>query len=100
MPNLESLLQPDPRVRVLRDGPPDPKGRCVLYWMQRSQRGRDNPALNLAIDLGNALGQPVVAAFGLTAAYPGAQRRHYRFLVDGLPDARSDLEARGVPLIV
>ena len=90
----------DPRVRVIRDGPADPEGRCVLYWMQRSQRGRDNPALNLAIELGDAIGKPVLAVFGLTADYPGAQRRHYRFLVDALPEIRDDLEARGVPFVI
>jgi deoxyribodipyrimidine photo-lyase len=100
MPGLMTFLRPDPRVRVLREGEPDPGGRCVLYWMQRAQRGRDNPALNLAIDLGNALRRPILAVFGLTAAYPAAQRRHYRFLVDGLSDVRSDLAARGVPLVV
>ncbi len=72
----------------------------MLYWMQRSQRGIDNPALNLAIVIGNTLGVPVLAAFGLTAGYPGAQRRHYRFLLDGLVDAASDLERRGIPLVV
>jgi deoxyribodipyrimidine photo-lyase len=90
----------DPRVRVVRDGPDDPQGRCVLYWMQRAQRGRDNPALDRAIALANARRLPVLAVFALTAAYPSAQRRHYRFLVDGLADARRDLEARGVPLVV
>jgi deoxyribodipyrimidine photo-lyase len=44
--------------------------------MQRAQRGRDNPALNHAIELGNALKQPVLAVFGLTADYPEAERRH------------------------
>ena len=68
--------------------------------MQRSQRGRDNAALNLAVALGNALRLPVLAAFGLTADYPGAQRRHDRFLVEGLRDARDDLAARDEPLIV
>jgi deoxyribodipyrimidine photo-lyase len=68
--------------------------------MQRSQRGVDNPALNLAIALGNAVGQPVLAVFGLTADYPAAQRRHYRFLVEGLVDAENDLSLRNVPLIV
>ncbi len=90
----------DPRVRVIRDGPVGSEGACVLYWMQRSQRGRDNPALNLAIELGNALGKPVLAVFGLTADYPSAQRRHYRFLVDALLEIQEDLEARGVPLVV
>jgi len=68
--------------------------------MQRAQRGRDNPALNLAIDVGNAIDRPVVAIFSLTADYPGAQRRHYRFLVEGLVDAHEDLARRGVPLVV
>jgi deoxyribodipyrimidine photo-lyase len=68
--------------------------------MQRSQRGRDNPALNLAIALGNTLRKPVLAAFGLTASYPGANRRHYRFLVEALPDIAAELHERGVPLVV
>jgi deoxyribodipyrimidine photo-lyase len=97
---LSRLLAPHPRVRVLRPGAPDPVGRCVVYWMQRAQRGVDNPALNMAIALGNAVGQPVLAVFSLTADYPDAQRRHYRFLVEGLVDAGRDLAARGVPLVV
>ncbi len=100
MPDLATLLAPNPRIRVLRDGPPDPEGTCVVYWMQRAQRGSDNLALNHAIKLGNALKLPVLAVFGLTASYPGGQRRHFRFLVDGLPDTHKDMEARGVPLVV
>src|SRR5271166_2891431 len=97
---LAMLLAPHPRVRVLRPGPPDPERKCIVYWMQRAQRGVDNPALNMAIALGNAVGQPVLAVFGLTADYPAAQRRHYRFLVEGLVDAENDLSLRNVPLIV
>ena len=100
MPDLANLLKPNPRIRVLREGDPDPDGRCVVYWMQRAQRGVDNPALNHAIELGNALKLPVLAVFGLTADYPEAERRHYRFLVEGLPDTRKDMEKRGVPLVV
>jgi deoxyribodipyrimidine photo-lyase len=68
--------------------------------MQRAQRGIDNPALNLAIVAGNLLQLPVVTVFGLTADYPRGQRRHYRFLVDGLPDTAADLERRGVTFVV
>jgi deoxyribodipyrimidine photo-lyase len=46
--DLATLLKPNPRIRVLREGDPDPDGRCVLYWMQRAQRGVDNLALNHA----------------------------------------------------
>lgn len=100
MARLESLLKPHPRVRVLRPGDVDPDGRCVLYWMQRSQRGRENAALNLAIALGNALNLPVLVGFGLTADYPGAERRHYRFLLEGLIDVAEDLARRQVALTV
>ncbi len=100
MPLASFLVGNEPRVRVAREGEVDPEGRCVLYWMQRSQRGLDNPALDLAIALGNGLKLPVLAAFGLTADYPGAQRRHFQFLVEGLVETAEQLAARGVPLVV
>jgi deoxyribodipyrimidine photo-lyase len=68
--------------------------------MRRAQRGVDNPALNMAIATGNAVDQPVLAVFALTADNPGAQRRHYRFLLEGLADAADDLASRGVPLVL
>ena len=100
MDRIERLLSPHPRLRAMRPGRPDPEGRCVLHWMQRAQRGVDNAALNLAIAVGNALNLPVLSAFGLTADYLGAQRRHYRFLLDGLDDSPHDLERRGIPFVV
>jgi deoxyribodipyrimidine photo-lyase len=100
VPDLDHLFAPDPRIRTLRTGEPDPDGRSVVYWMQRAQRGVDNPALDHAIEIGNALKLPVLAVFGLTADYPEAERRHYRFLVEGLPDSAKDLEKKGVPLVV
>jgi len=88
------------RVRHANPHPIAHDGKCVIHWMQRSQRGRDNAALNLAIEHANALKLPVVSIFGLTANYPDAQRRHYRFLVQGLMDANHDLAAKNIPLIV
>jgi deoxyribodipyrimidine photo-lyase len=100
VPDLATLLKPNPRIRELRPGEPDPEGRSVVYWMQRAQRGVDNLALNHAIKLGNALKLPVLAVFGLTPDYPDGQRRHYRFLVEGLVDTQRDMEGKGVPLVV
>jgi deoxyribodipyrimidine photo-lyase len=68
--------------------------------MQHAQRGVDNGALNLAIAASNALNLPVLAAFALTADYPGAHRRHYRFLLEGLVDCAHDLDRRGVRFVV
>jgi len=90
----------DPRVRVRHPGPADPDGRCVVYWMQRSQRAVDNPALDVAIDAGNALRKPVVAFFGLHAFVERANLRHYQFLVEGLPELATGLARRGVGFVL
>jgi deoxyribodipyrimidine photo-lyase len=64
MNRIEQLLA-NPRVTVRRDGAPDAGGACVVYWMQRAQRGVDNPALDVAIAAGNELRRPVAVFFGL-----------------------------------
>ncbi len=87
-------LADQPRVTIRRPGPPDPDGRCVIYWMQRAQRGTDNPALDVAIEAANLLRLPVVAFLGVVPFYPSANRRHYRFLAEGLPDIAGDVTAR------
>ena len=89
------VLETNARVTVRRPGAIDNGGSCVLYWMQRAQRGVDNPALDLAIEYGNRLEKPVVVFFGLHPGYPRANRRHYSFLIDGLAETRDRVEARG-----
>lgn len=75
-------------------------GQYVLYWMQAAQRVEWNHALEYAIDRANALKTPVVAAFGLTADFPEANARHYRFMLDGLRQVEKDLARRGIRLVV
>lgn len=95
-----SNLADDPRVRVRRDGDPKTDGTCVVYWMQRSQRGRDSHALDLAIRVGNALRLPVVAYFAGISNFRAAYWRHYVFLNQGLPDIEDDLAERNVTFVV
>jgi len=97
--DLQKLAE-NPRVRVRRKGPPDPGGSCVVYWMQRSQRGLDNPALDVAIEAANALGKPVVVFFAPVPFYPNANLRAYRFLVEGIPDIAAALEKRNVSFVL
>ena len=69
----------------------DPEGQCVVYWMQRSQRALDNPALNLAIEAANLLKRPVVVFFSLIPNAHHANRRHYQFMLKGLQDVAQGL---------
>ena len=96
---LRSILN-DPRVTVRRSGEPAKDRKCVLYWMQRAQRGVDNPALDLAIHTGNELGLPVVSFFSAISNFPSANLRHYVFLNQGLPDIEEDLAERNVAFVV
>src|SRR5215469_15761437 len=65
VPEFLKKLADDPRVTVRRQGAPLKGGKCVVYWMQRAQRGVDNPALDLAIKIGNELNLPVLVFFSL-----------------------------------
>jgi deoxyribodipyrimidine photo-lyase len=93
-------LREDPRVTVRTKGEPDPDGRCVVYWMQRAQRAVDNPALDVAVRLGNNLRLPVVTFFGLNPFIERANVRHYRFLVDGLADVAAGMRRRRVGFVL
>lgn len=92
-------LKNNPRVTVRRDGPPDSSGHCVVYWMQRAQRGLDNPALDIAIMTANELRLPLAVFFGLHLGYPNANWRHYAFLAEGLQETRARCEARGAAFV-
>ena len=85
---------PPARIHRSDDRPPAP-GRYVLYWMQQSQRAEFNPALEYAVAQANARRLPVVVAFALTA-YPAANLRHYRFMLEGLRETEKRLAARGI----
>ena len=84
-------LSEDERVTVRRPGTPDPEGNCVVYWMQRAQRAHDNPALDVAIYVANELKKPVVVFFAPVPFYPRANLRHYRFMVEGIPDLAKEI---------
>jgi len=88
------------RVLVRRSGVPDKVGKCVVYWMQRALRIPDNPALDVAVDVANLLGLPIVVFFQVIPNYPNANLRHYHFLQHGLRDVAADAEERGVGFVV
>jgi deoxyribodipyrimidine photo-lyase len=93
-------LQDDPRVTVRRSGAPKAEGKCVVYWMQRAQRGIDNHAVDLAVRVANALGLPLVVYFAGIKNFPSANLRHSVFLNQGLPDIEEDLGKRNIAFVM
>jgi deoxyribodipyrimidine photo-lyase len=97
--NLLAQMSGDARVAVRRPGIPDPDGTCVVYWMQRAQRAVDNPALDVAIAIGNELRKPVVVFLAAVPFYPRANERHYRFVADAVRDIAEAMAERRVGFV-
>ncbi len=100
LPPALADLANDVRVTIRRPGPPDPEGKCVVYWMQRAERGVDNHAVNLAVSIANYLKLPLVVYFAGISNFPHANLRHYVFLQQGLPDIEHDLAARNITFLM
>lgn len=92
-------LKRNPRVTLRRDTPAEPEGSCVVYWMQRAQRGIDNPALDIAVGAANALTKPLVVFFA-PRPFPPANLRHYAFLAQGIPDIAAALGKRNIGFVL
>jgi deoxyribodipyrimidine photo-lyase len=94
------LWSSDSRITVRCDGAPDPKGKVVVYWMQRAQRGVDNHAVDVAVRVANLLGLPLVVYFAAISNFPHANLRHYVFLNQGLPNIEADLVERNISFVM
>jgi deoxyribodipyrimidine photo-lyase len=100
VPEALQKIAANPRVHVRRAGAPAPDAKCVVYWMQRAERALDNPALDVAVEVGNALDLPVLTYFSAISNFPHANWRHYAFLNQGLADIEEDLQQRQIGFIV
>jgi deoxyribodipyrimidine photo-lyase len=65
-----------------------------------SPRREYNHALEYAVQEANRLKKSLRVVFGLTDQYPDANRRHYRFMLEGLQETAAALLKRGIPLAV
>lgn len=59
-----------------------------------------NPALDVAIEAGNARGLPIVVFFSVIPNYPNANLRHYYFMAQALRDVAEDAAERGVGFVL
>ncbi|MBN1844428.1 MAG: deoxyribodipyrimidine photo-lyase [Sedimentisphaerales bacterium] len=92
------MIQPERIQRLNRHD--DRDGAYVLYWMQSAQRAEYNHALEYAIGQANRCARPLLVFFGLTDDYPGANERHYTFMLEGLREVQLDLAKRGIAFAV
>jgi len=100
MPNLDRIRADfGERITVRRGGEAPSNGRCVVYWMQRAQRALDNPALDVAVEVANALAVPCVVFFAVQP-YPHANLRHYHFMRQGIPENAERLAKRNIGFVL
>lgn len=68
--------------------------RYVLCWLQQALRGRDNPIIDTAIEIGNELELPVVVYHGIDNRYPHASHRFHRFILEASQSLEQDVTKR------
>lgn len=88
-----------PRVRVLNDRPTNTDSRYVLCWLQQALRARDNPVIDAAVRLGNALRLPVLVYHGVREDYPYASDRLHRFILGASADLGIGCRERGLACV-
>lgn len=88
-----------PRVRLLVNRPMAPGGRYVLSWLQQALRARDNPVVDAAVRLGNALGLPVLVYHGVREDYPYASDLLHLFILGASVDLAAGCRERGLACV-
>ncbi len=91
--------QQAPRVRALNGHLPAADGRYVLCWLQQALRDRDNPVIDAAICLGNALRLPVLVYHGVREDYPYASDRLHHFILGASIGLAEGCRQRGLACV-
>jgi photolyase PhrII len=92
------VLPPHLAERVVRQNAHEIQqtARYVLYWTRTASRATENPALDVAVTIGNALGIPVLVYHALSERYPYASDRHHWFILEGMRDLAPAYAERGI----
>ena len=75
----------------------NPRGSYVLYWMQQAQRIHYNPALDYALAEAQRMELGLIVCFVLSDEIPEANIRHYRFMIEALPEIALGLANKNIP---
>ncbi|MCC6012013.1 deoxyribodipyrimidine photo-lyase [Candidatus Caldipriscus sp.] len=88
------------RVKALNDGKFNENGKFVIYWMSQTHRANFNHSLEFAIDLSNAYRKPLLVYFPITDRYKYSNARYYKFMLDGILEAKKSIEERGIKFVI
>lgn len=72
-------------------------GDCVVYWMSRDQRARDNYALLYAQSVARSHNVPLRVVFNLVPRFLEATLRQYGFMIKGLKEVEDTLREHNIP---
>jgi deoxyribodipyrimidine photo-lyase len=86
--------------RILQVKKGKDNGGPVVYWMTREQRVADNWSLLQAQNLAVKHKRPLAVVFCLVPDYPGANIRHYRFMLKGLQEVEQNLHKLNIPFVL
>ncbi|MEM1207634.1 MAG: FAD-dependent oxidoreductase [Planctomycetota bacterium] len=84
------------RWRYVREAPMREDEAFVLCWLHHAIRDHDNPALDAAVAIGNAIGRPVLVYQGLGGRHRYNSDRHHVFIMQGARDLQAGLADRGI----
>jgi len=87
-------------TKIKREGAKSENSGCVVYWMSRDQRVRDNWALLYAQQQACEVGKTLVVVFNVVPKFLQASARQFGFMLKGLAGVEKRLRTFGVPFIL
>jgi deoxyribodipyrimidine photo-lyase len=88
------------RVKVINRRQFNKNGKYIIYWMSHSHRANFNHSLEFAIELSNQSGKPLLVYFPITDKYKHSNARYYKFMLDGILEAKKSVEERGIKFAI
>ena len=71
-------------------------GQFVLYWMRTAVRADENPALDVALSIGQQQSLPVLVYQAISQHYRYASDRHHTFMLQGARDVEAQLNLKNI----
>ena len=84
------------RTRALNEVSLKSDADYVMVWLQQNIRGHEHPAIEVALELANAMQKPVLVYHGVRYDYPYASARLTRFLAGASRAMGERLHERGI----